>query len=317
MTTQQNTYSKSTRWAMLGAAGYVAPRHMKAIQATGGELIAAMDPNDSVGVLDSHFRSCKFFTSFEKFYVYLDQLRQQGEGPVWLAVCSPNWLHAAHMSFGLKNGMNVLCEKPLVVAPDNIENIIHLERETGKRVVPVLQLRFIPALVQLKQEIEINKNAGKIHEVDLTYITGRGPWYRFAWKMDQAKSGGIAANIGIHFLDMLWWLFGDVQTIAIFERAPDRIAGFCAFKRATVRWLLSTRFEDLPAETKKRNASAHRSLIIDGREIDFSTGFTDLHTLVYEQALAGQAPRVEEARPGIELAWKLMHQEIEPQAARR
>ena len=310
--------ARPAKWALLGCGAYVAPRHLKAIAATGGELIAAMDPYDSVGILDSYFRECKYFTNFERFDRYLDRLRRNGEGPDWLAVCTPNWLHDAHIRYGLKNGMDVLCEKPLVISPWNLDGLPALEDETGKRVSTVLQLRMHPAV----QRLQASLDPARFYEIDLRYVTGRGPWYQYSWKNALGKSGGIAANIGIHFLDMLTWLFGQAHTVRVLERSQERIRGFLGLERAQVSFFLSTSFDDLPASHQEIRGVmpapvAHRSMKLDGEEVDFSGGFTDLHTLVYEAALAREAPGVEEARTGIELAWKLMHQEVEPQAAER
>lgn len=293
---------------MLGCAGYVAPRHMKAIQATGGELIAAMDPSDSVGILDSYSHTCQFFTNFERFDRHIDRLRRRGEGPDWLAVCTPNWLHEAHVRWGLKNGMNVLCEKPLCVNPENIDGMVVTEKESGKRVVPVLQLRNVPALVHLAKTVNLERT----YDVELTYVTGRGPWFGYSWKMDPGKSGGVALNIGVHFLDALVWLFGAAQEVKISDRQANRIVGNLLLDRARVNFLLSTRFSDLPADSDERS---YRAMRIDGDVVNLSPGFTDLHTLCYEYALDGMGPGIQDARGGVELAWELMHREVEPQAA--
>lgn len=283
-------------FALVGAAGYVAPRHLKAIKETGNTLLAAYDPNDSVGVLDSYFPSAAFFTEFERFDRHVEKLRRQGDGIQWLSVCSPNYLHDAHIRFGLRNGADVICEKPLVLNPWNAEALLDSEREHGKKVYTILQLRLHPAL----QALQNLPRTGQKHEIDLTYITSRGQWYFASWKGDMAKSGGIATNIGIHFFDMLLWLFGDVVSSTVHVHTHDRAAGFLELEHARVRWFLSIDAETLPESA--RGKRTYRSLTLNGAEVEFSEGFTDLHTESYRRILDGQGFGIAEALPAIRLA---------------
>lgn len=285
-------------FALVGAAGYVAPRHLKAIKETGNNLVAAYDPNDSVGVLDSYFPSASFFTEFERFDRHIEKLRRQGQGLQWLSVCSPNYLHDAHIRFGLRNGADVICEKPLVLNPWNAEALLESEQEHGKKVFTILQLRLHPALQALQ-----NLKSAQKHEIDLTYITSRGQWYFASWKGDVSKSGGIATNIGIHFFDMLIWLFGDVLESVVNVHTHDRAAGFLELERARVRWFLSIDADSLPkAAAGKRT---YRSLTLNGSEVEFSEGFTDLHTESYKRILDGKGFGISEAMPAIRLAHEI------------
>ncbi len=288
-----------SNFALIGAAGYIAPRHLKAIKETGNRLLAAYDPNDSVGVLDSYFPDADFFTEFERFDRHLDKLKRRGESIDYLSICSPNYLHDAHIRFGLRLGANVICEKPLVLNPWNAEALRENEAETGKKVNTILQLRLHPALIALKEKIDQSDGH---HKVDLSYITSRGNWYFSSWKGDLAKSGGIATNIGIHFFDMLIWIFGPVKETIVQLHTHDRAAGFLRLGKAQVRWFMSINADTLPAQAKAQDKRTYRSIAVDGEEVEFSEGFTDLHTRSYEEIFAGNGFGVETILPAIELA---------------
>lgn len=291
---------KGKNFALIGASGYVAPKHLKAIRDNKGKLVSAYDPFDRAGILDQFFPQADFFTKFERFDRHIDKLRRLGKAIDYLSVCSPNYLHDSHCRFGLKNGADVICEKPLVLNPWNIDGLRHLEDETGQRVYSILQLRLHPAIVVLKKQIEESK-AEELYEIDLSYITSRGRWYYASWKGDEAKSGGIATNIGIHFFDMLTWIFGDVQENIIHLHQHDRAAGYLGFKRARVRWFLSINADTLPGEIKAAGQSIYRHMAIQGKSVDFSQGFEDLHTKSYEYILNGQGFGIEEATSAIEI----------------
>jgi len=293
-------------FALIGAAGFVAPRHMKAISDTGHRLVAATDPNDAVGILDHYSFDVRFFPEIERFDRHLDKLRRGPEEQRihWVSICSPNYLHDAHIRLALRNGANVICEKPLVINPWNLTALEELERETGRRIDTVLQLRLHPAIVALKAEIDAAP-AGSRRDVLLTYITSRGPWYHVSWKGIEERSGGIATNIGIHFFDMLMWLFGRVQGVEVHLREKGRMAGFIELERADVRWLLSVERQDLPFTPQMGGRTTFRSVTIDGQEIEFTEGFTDLHTRVYEKSLALQGFGIGDARPSIELVHRI------------
>jgi UDP-N-acetyl-2-amino-2-deoxyglucuronate dehydrogenase len=293
-------------FAITGVAGYVAPRHLKAIRDTGNRLVAAVDPHDSVGILDSYHPDVAFFTEFERFDRHLEKLRR---GPAeqrvdYLSICSPNHLHDAHVRVALRVGADAICEKPLVLNPRNLDALERLEEETGRRVFAILQLRVHPALVALRERI-LKEGGARRHSVDLTYVTSRGPWYRYSWKGDAIKSGGVITNIGIHFFDLLMWLFGDAVATEVDFREAGRAAGTIALERADVRWLLSVERDDLPAEARSAGAMTHRSIIVDGDEVEFSAGFTDLHTRLYEETLAGRGFGIAETRPSVELVHRL------------
>lgn len=291
-------------FALIGAAGYIAPRHFKAIKETGHQLVAAFDPNDSVGIIDRYFPEADFFTEFERFDRHVEKLRRK-ENPVeYVSICSPNYLHDAHIRFGLRNNATVICEKPLVLNPWNVEALRETEQETGKKVHTILQLRLHPALLALKQQID-NDPSGKTYELDLSYITSRGNWYYTSWKGELSKSGGIATNIGIHFFDMLIWLFGSVQNSIVHLHSHDRAAGFLELKRARVRWFLSINADTLPAPIRESGKRTYRSMTMDGREIEFSDGFTDLHTTSYRDILDGKGFGLQDAAPAIELAHQI------------
>ena len=287
------------KFALIGAAGYVAPRHMKAIKEVGGDLVAAFDPADNVGVMDSHFPDARFFTEFERFDRHIDKLARAGEGVDYVSICSPNYLHDAHVRFALRSGADAICEKPLVLNPRNLDGLVDMEKHTGKRVHTILQLRLHPAILALKARIDAEP-ADKVFDVDLTYITSRGAWYFVSWKGDESKSGGIATNIGVHFYDMLAFVFGDLQSSNVHLRTPSHAAGYLEFKRARVRWFLSVDRNDLPAHTPE-GQTTYRSITVNGDEVEFSGGFTDLHTLSYQDVLDGGSFGIETVRPSIEL----------------
>ena len=299
------------RFALIGAAGYIAPKHLKAIRETGNELVAAVDPHDSVGVLDSYFPHTRFFTEIERFDRHLEKLRrQQGEERVdYISVCTPNYLHDAHVRLALRVRAHAICEKPLVINPWNLDALADLEDEFQTRIYTVLQLRLADAVRQLKADLDANPPTKKA-DVVLTYITRRGPWYNTSWKGSSEKSGGVAMNIGIHFFDLLLWLFGNVERNDIHLRSDNRNAGVLELDRARVRWFLSTDADDLPAGHLEQGKFAERSLTLDGREIDFSAGFTDLHTRVYQDILAGGGYGVTDARPSIELVHRVRSEDV-------
>ena len=292
------------RFALIGGAGYVAPRHMRAVKDTGNDLVAVLDPNDSVGVIDSYFPESDFFTEFERFDRYVDKKRRKGDAIDYVSICSPNYLHDAHIRFALRNGADAICEKPLVLNPWNIDALEEVQADNGSRVYNILQLRLHPALIELKQKIEENK-AGKKHEIDLTYITSRGRWYFISWKGDDSKSGGIASNIGIHFFDMLIWIFGKVQMNIVHLFEPNRAAGFLELENARVRWFLSVDEKSLPNDVRASGQRTYRSITVDGEEIEFSKGFTDLHTLSYQEIVAGNGFGLGEARASVETAYAI------------
>jgi UDP-N-acetyl-2-amino-2-deoxyglucuronate dehydrogenase len=290
-------------FAITGVGGYIAPRHLQAIKTTGNNLIAAVDPNDSVGVLDRYFFDTAFFKEFERFDRHLEKMRHQKSSKCvdYLSICSPNYLHDAHIRFALRIGAHAICEKPLVLSPWNLDPLIELASEYEKRIYTVLQLRLHPSIVALKKEIDQSPPAKKA-KIELTYITARGKWYLVSWKGDLERSGGLATNIGIHFFDMLIWIFGAVELSEIHYATPTKIAGVLELKNATVTWLLSIDINDVPAPTREKGQTTFRSLSMDGKEIEFSDGFTDLHNRVYEDILSGGGFGPEDARKSIVLA---------------
>jgi len=286
-----------TNFALIGAAGYIAPRHMSAIRAIGGDLVVAYDPNDSVGIIDSHFPQADFFTEFERFDRHIDKLRRRGESIDYVSICSPNYLHDAHCRFALRTGADAICEKPLVLNPWNIDGLAEIEADTGRKVSTILQLRLHPAIKALKAKFA---GSNKRQSVDLTYITSRGNWYYSSWKGDDQKSGGIATNIGVHFFDMLSYVFGPVLSSVAHLREESRAAGFLSLENADVRWFLSIDSNDLP-DTVKGVKTTHRSLTVGGEEVEFSDGFTELHTESYREIVAGRGFSLEEVRPCVEV----------------
>lgn len=292
-------------FALIGAAGYIAPRHMGAVKATGNRIVAALDPNDSVGVIDSYFPEARFFTEFERFDRHLDKLRRAGadEAVDYVAICSPNYLHDAHIRFALRAGAHAICEKPLVVNPWNAEALMDLERESGRKVYTILQLRLHPAIIALRQQVAdaVARDPGVRFAVDLTYITSRGNWYFASWKGDETKSGGVAANIGVHFFDMLLWVFGEIEDVEVTRLDDDAGAGRLKFAHADVTWLLSVNAADLPEAVRAKGQRTYRSVTMDGGEIEFSDGFTELHNDSYRAILAGEGFGLADALPAIEL----------------
>lgn len=287
-------------FGLIGAAGYIAPRHMQAIKETGNQLVAAYDPNDSVGVIDSHFPEADFFTEFERFDRHVDKLRRSNDAKKldYISICSPNYLHDSHMRFALRTGADAICEKPLVLNPWNIDGLQEIERDTGKKVNTILQLRVHPAIVALREKVRAAKSDTK-HEVDLSYITSRGHWYLQSWKGDTKKSGGIATNIGVHFFDMLHFIFGDLQENIVHHSEDTKAAGYLEYERARVRWFLSVDFADVPAAQRGAGQRTYRSITVDGEEIEFSGGFADLHTRSYREILAGRGYGLEDNRTAI------------------
>ena len=276
-------------FALIGAAGYIAPRHMAAIRDTDNRIVAALDPNDSVGIIDSFFPEADFFTEFERFDRHLDRLRREDmpDKVDYVTICSPNYLHDSHIRFALRSGCDAICEKPLVLNPWNLEALKDVEADLGKKVHTILQLRLHPAIIAAKQKLA-NAPGDTKHEVDLTYITSRGRWYHRSWKGDERKSGGIATNIGVHFFDMLHFLFGELQEVVVHHDEPSRAAGYLEYANARVRWFMSLELEDVPEAERSQGIRTFRSITIDGEEIEFSGGFTDLHTRSYEEILAGR-----------------------------
>lgn len=288
-------------FALIGAAGYVAPRHMKAIKDTGNQIVAALDPSDSVGVIDSFFPNADFFTEFERFDRHIDKLRRSNsDGTVdYVSICSPNYLHDSHIRFALRSNADAVCEKPLVLNPWNIAGLQAMEKDTGKKVHTILQLRLHPAIIELRDKVA-NENTTAKHQVDLTYITSRGRWYLQSWKGDMNKSGGIATNIGVHFFDMLHFIFGKLQENIVHYASKTKAAGYLEYEKAKVRWFLSVDYENVPEETRSRGQRTYRSITINGDEIEFSGGFTDLHTRTYEELLAGNSFGIEDNRVAIQ-----------------
>jgi len=290
-------------FALIGAAGYIAPRHMKAIKETGNNLIAALDKNDSVGIIDSYFPDADFFTEYERFDRHIDKLRRAGQNVDYVSICTPNYLHDSHIRFALRQNADAICEKPIVLNPWNIDALNEIERETGKKIYTILQLRLHQAIVDLKKKVDANKD--KIYDVDLTYITSRGKWYFYSWKGVSQKSGGIATNIGVHFFDMLAWIFGDVKENIVHYSDDKKAAGFLQLENARVRWMLSLDRNDLPQYATDKGMSTFRSITIEGEELEFSGGFTDLHTKSYEQIISGNGFTLEDARRSIETVYTI------------
>lgn len=302
--------SREENFALIGAAGYIAPRHMNAIKETGNILIAALDPMDSVGIIDDYFPNADFFIEPERFDRHLDKLRRSGNGKVaYVAICSPNYLHDAHIRMALRNDANAICEKPLVLNPWNLDGLAEIETETGKKIFNILQLRHHKAIIDLKNKID-NLPKDHIHDIDLTYITSRGKWYHYSWKGDIAKSGGVVTNIGIHFFDMLGWIFGEAKNNTLHLLKPDKASGLLQLKNANVRWYLSVDKNDLPLHAVQNNKPTYRSITVDNKEIEFSGGFTDLHTESYKHILNNKGYGIAEARNSIEIAHLIRNQKI-------
>lgn len=305
-----NTIHKPVNFALIGAAGYIAPRHMRAIKDTGNNLVTALDKFDSVGIIDSFFPEADFFTEPERFDRHLDKLRRKGEKKIdYVSICSPNYLHDAHIRLALRNDAHAICEKPLVLNPWNVEALDEIQKETGKGIFTILQLRLHPAIIALKKQVD-EAPADKVFDVDLTYITSRGRWYFISWKGDISKSGGVATNIGIHFFDMLMWIFGDVQKSTVHVSEANKAAGFLQLTKARVRWFLSIDENTLPYTAASTGKRTYRSLSIEGSEFEFSEGFTDLHTLSYENILQGNGFTINDALPSIRVAHAIRNADI-------
>ena len=279
----------SKKFALIGAAGYIAPRHMKAIKETGNELVVSYDPYDGIGIMDSNFPQAEFFTELERFEDFVTYSKQSGESIDYISIASPNYLHKSHIRLALEQGADAICEKPLVLNPQDIDALKKVEEQTGKRVYNILQLRLHDSIIALKEKVtkELQENPDKMYDIDLTYLTSRGKWYFESWKGKEDKSGGIASNIGVHFYDMLCWIFGDVEENIVHVKTPDTNAGYFKLKNATVRWFLSVNYDYIPQEIRDSGMRTYRSITVDGDEIEFSGGFTDLHTKSYEHILSG------------------------------
>tara|TARA_B100001248_G_C27397648_1_gene466852 strand:+ start:3399 stop:4337 length:939 start_codon:yes stop_codon:yes gene_type:complete len=286
-------------FALIGVSGYIAPRHMAAIKDTGNNLVASLDPNDSVGIIDSYFPDASFFTEFERFDRHIDKERRKGNKIDYISICSPNYLHDSQIRFALRSGSDVICEKPLVLNPWNIDGLSEIEKDTNQKINTILQLRVHPSIIELKNRVKKIKNDNKF-EVELTYITSRGKWYLQSWKGDPKKSGGIATNIGIHFFDMLHFVFGDIQENIVHAHNETMAAGYIEYENARVRWFLSMDYESIPGIIREKGLRTYRSIKVNGDEFEFSDGFTDLHTLSYQEILAGRGFGLEENRVAIE-----------------
>jgi UDP-N-acetyl-2-amino-2-deoxyglucuronate dehydrogenase len=303
--------NRQYNFGLIGAAGYIAPRHMKAIKDTGNNLIAALDKNDSVGVIDSYFPQADFFLETERFDRHLDKLRRTGDQKIdYVSICSPNYLHDSHIRLALRNDADAICEKPLVLNPWNVDALKEVQERNGKKIYNILQLRLHPAIVQLKEKIQNSElKDGKV-DLDLTYITSRGRWYYMSWKGDQSKSGGVATNIGIHFFDMLTYVFGPVQENHVFLNNGIKASGYLELEKARVKWYLSLDFDDVPNEIKQKDIRTYRSIKMDGEEIEFSGGFTDLHTESYKNIISGNGFGIEEVRQSIEIAHYIRNADV-------
>lgn len=290
------------KFAITGVAGYIAPRHLKAIKDTGNELIAALDPHDAVGILDNYFPKADFFIEPERFDRHLEKLKRSANGIDFLSICSPNYLHDAHIRMALRIGADAICEKPIVLNPKNLDLLAEIEHETHQKIHTVLQLRVHPVIIDLKNKYQ---NTTKKHQIDLVYITSRGNWYDYSWKGNLERSGGIASNIGIHFFDMLIWIFGEAKNVEIEKSTPHTICGKLELNNADINWFLSIDYNELPENIKLLNQKTYRNISIDGSEIEFSDGFADLHTKVYSEILNGNGFGISDARSAIELVSKL------------
>jgi UDP-N-acetyl-2-amino-2-deoxyglucuronate dehydrogenase len=289
------------QFALIGAAGFIAPRHLKAIKETGNNLVAALDKFDQVGVLDSYFPKADFFTEFERFDRHLDKLKRQGSQIDFVSICTPNYLHDSHIRFALRHHANAICEKPLVLNPWNVDALREIENETGQKVNTILQLRHHPSIIELREKIKKGPK-DKVYDVDLSYITSRGNWYQISWKGDNAKSGGVATNIGIHFFDMLIWVFGNVKNNVVHALNSDFAAGYLELEHARVRWFLSINYDHIPADVRAKGKRTYRSITMEGEEIEFSEGFTDLHTISYREILEGRGYGLTDAAAAIQVA---------------
>jgi UDP-N-acetyl-2-amino-2-deoxyglucuronate dehydrogenase len=296
--------STPKNFGLIGAAGYIAVRHLKAIKDTGNNLLASLDKFDCVGIIDNYFPHSDFFVEFERFDRHFDKLKRTGTKIDYVSICSPNYLHDSHIRFALRHHAEAICEKPIVLNPWNVDALQEIENETGHRIYTVLQTRLHPSIIELKKKI-MNGPKNKIYDIDLTTITSRGNWYFISWKGDQQKSGGVATNIGIHFFDMLCWIFGSVKKNTVNLSQSNKVAGYLELENARVRWFLSLDQNDLPLSATEKGLRTFRSIIIDGEEIEYSEGFTDLHTLTYKEILAGRGFGLEDARQSVEIAYTI------------
>jgi UDP-N-acetyl-2-amino-2-deoxyglucuronate dehydrogenase len=296
-------------FALLGAAGYIAPRHFKAIKETNNLLIAALDKFDSVGVLDSYFPNAEFFTEFERFDRHIEKLKRNHTKLDYVSICTPNYLHDSHIRMALRRGADAICEKPLVLNPWNVDALMDIEKESGQKINTILQLRLHPSIIALKNKV-MSASKKEKYDIDLTYITSRGKWYDISWKGDESKSGGIATNIGVHFYDMLSWIFGEVQENVVHLRAKDKSSGYLEFNNARVRWFLSINEHDLPVHFQEKGQRTYRSITIDNEELEFSSGFTDLHTKSYEHILKGKGFGMQEAKKSIQIVHDIRNTSI-------
>ena len=294
---------------LIGASGYIAPRHMKAIKETRNNLIAAYDPYDGIGIIDSYFPKASFFTEFERFDRHIEKLKRSGEKIHYVSICSPNYLHDAHIRYGLRIGADVICEKPIVLNPWNLDALIELESDYPNKVNTILQLRYHPAIIELKKIVDLGDRK-KIYDIDLTYITSRGKWYHASWKGDIDKSGGIATNIGIHFFDVLQWIFGSMRSFSIKTKNDFTNSGTLLLERAKINWYLSIDSDNLPKHIKDDSLSTYRAILVDGKEIEFSKGFTDLHTLSYQKIINDNGFGLNEARKSIEIVSQIRDKKI-------
>lgn len=294
----------ANNFGLIGVAGYIAVRHLDAIKKTGNRLLASLDPFDSVGIIDSYFPDSDFFVEFERFDRHFEKLKRSGVKIDYVSICSPNFLHDSHIRFALRQQADAICEKPIVLNPWNIDALQEIEKETGKKVYTVLQLRLHPSVIALREKILKEKKNGK-YDIDLSYITSRGNWYKFSWKGDIQKSGGVATNIGIHFFDMLSWVFGEVQANHVHLLEEDKAAGYLELENARVRWFLSIDYNDLPAAVKSKGQRTYRSIMIENSEIEFSGGFTDLHTETYKHILGGKGFGLEDARNSVKTVYEI------------
>ena len=291
-------------FGIIGVAGYIAVRHLHAIKETGNNLLASLDKFDSVGRIDNYFPESDFFVEFERFDRHFDKLKRTGTKIDYVGICSPNYLHDSHIRFALRHQAEAICEKPIVLNPWNIDALQEIENETGRNIYTVLQLRLHPKLLELKEKIK-NGPKGKVYDVDLSYITSRGNWYSISWKGDIQKSGGVATNIGIHFFDMLSWIFGNVKNIIVHISEPHKAAGYLELENARVRWFLSIDYNDIPDKIRAKGKRTFRSITVNGEEIEFSEGFADLHTVTYKEILAGRGFGLKEARQSVETAYTI------------
>ena len=292
-------------FALIGAAGYIAVRHMQAIKETGNNLIAALDKFDSIGIIDSYFPDADFFTEFERFDRHIDKLRHNENKSIdYVSICTPNYLHDSHIRFALKQHADAICEKPMVLNPWNVDALGDVEKETGQKINNILQLRLHPNIIKLKEEVDKSPK-DKIYDIDLTYLTSRGKWYFISWKGDNQKAGGVATNIGVHFFDMLTWIFGNVKENIVHISEEEKVAGFLKLEKANVRWFLSVDYKNIPVDIKVKGQRIYRSITVDGKEIEFSGGFTDLHTLSYQEILKGNGFGIDAVRPTVQTVYEI------------